>query len=176
MAWCQGFFLGGGGGAFTPPINLYCPLASFPGLPHLQLLIASSMQKRRGKAWGIFSRDTRHNRHKSSRFISTVKDMYETDLAFCASYEDGTSANWELHRAYEAYPGYKAWLQRAAEWQTWKCPAMTQSSRGAKRRHYLEFHPLYHSYPSAVLLRTWICFTGRTYLFSETCFSFLASL
>ena len=50
---------------------------------------------------------------------------------------------------------------------------MTQSSRGAKTRHYLEFHPLYHSYPSAVLLR--IC-TGRTYLFSETCFSFLASL
>ena len=68
-------------------------VASFPGLPHLQLLIASSMQKRRGKAWGIFSRDTRHDRHTSSRLISTVKDMYETDLAFCASYEDGTSAN-----------------------------------------------------------------------------------
>ena len=68
-------------------------VASFPGLPHLQLLIASSMQKRRGKAWGIFSRDTRHDRHTSSRLISTVKDMYETDLAFCASYEDGISAN-----------------------------------------------------------------------------------
>ena len=27
-----------------------------------------------------------------------------------------------------------------------------QSSRGEKRRHYLEFHPLYHSYPSVVLL------------------------
>ena len=36
-------------------------LASFPGLPHLQFLIASSMQKRRGKAWGIFSRDTWHS-------------------------------------------------------------------------------------------------------------------
>ena len=68
-------------------------VASFPGLPHLQLLIASSMQKRRGKAWGIFSRDTRHDRHTSSHLISTVKDMYKTDLAFCASYEDGTSAN-----------------------------------------------------------------------------------
>lgn len=26
-----------------------------------------------------------------------------------------------------------------------KCPAMTQSSRGTKRRHYLEFHLLYHN-------------------------------
>ena len=40
-----------------------CFVASFPGLPHLQLLIASSMQKRMGKAWGIFSHDTRHDRH-----------------------------------------------------------------------------------------------------------------
>ena len=49
--------------------------------------------KMEGTAWGIFSRDTRHNRHTSLRLISTVKDMYETDLAFCASYKDGTSAN-----------------------------------------------------------------------------------
>ena len=65
-------------------------VASFPGLPHLQFLIACSMQKRRGKAWGIFTRDTRHDRHMSSRLRSV---MYETDLAFCATYEDGTSAN-----------------------------------------------------------------------------------
>jgi len=27
--------------------------------------------------------------------------MNETDLTFCAGYEDGTSAGRELHRAYE---------------------------------------------------------------------------
>ena len=37
----------------------------------------------------------------SSRNISQV--MYGTDLA---SYEDGTSTNRELHRAYEAYPEF----------------------------------------------------------------------
>ena len=52
-------------------------LASFPGLPHLKLLIASSMQKRRGKAWEIFSHDTQHDRHMSSRLRSTVRVMYQ---------------------------------------------------------------------------------------------------
>ena len=31
--------------------------------------------------------------------------IYETDLAFCASYKDGTSASRELHQAYETYLG-----------------------------------------------------------------------
>ena len=44
---------------------------------------------------------------------------------------------------------------------------------GTSGRPHLEFHSCY---PSAVLLRIWICFTGRTYFFCETCFSFLASL
>jgi len=37
---------------------------------------------------------------------------------------------------------------------------------------------LYHSHSSAVMLQssTWICFTGRTYLSSGTCFDSLASL
>ena len=91
----------------TNYICIYIELASFPGLPHLQFLIACSMQKWRGKAWGIFSRDTRHDRYMSSRLRSIVRVMYETDLAFCTTYEDGTSANCELHRLYEAYPGYK---------------------------------------------------------------------
>jgi len=61
------------------------------------------MQKQREKAWGISSRDPRHDRQKSSRLNSQV--IYETDLAFGASYKDGTSASRELHQAYEAYPG-----------------------------------------------------------------------
>ena len=40
-------------------------LASFPGLPRLQFLIACSMQKRREKAWWILPRDPRHTwRHR----------------------------------------------------------------------------------------------------------------
>jgi len=31
--------------------------------------------------------------------------MYKTDLAFCASYKDGTSTSRELHWAYEINPG-----------------------------------------------------------------------
>ena len=46
---------------------------SFPGLLRLQFLIACSMQKRREKAWGISSRDPRHDRQKSSRLLSTAK-------------------------------------------------------------------------------------------------------
>ena len=34
-----------------------------------------------------------------------IQVIYETDLAFCASYKDATSASRELHQAYEAYQG-----------------------------------------------------------------------
>ena len=48
-------------------------LASFPGLLRLQFLIACCMQKRREKAWGISSRDLRHDHQKSSHLLSTAK-------------------------------------------------------------------------------------------------------
>ena len=102
--------------------------------------------------------------------------MHETNLTFCASYEDGTSTSRELHQAYETYPGYKPGIQKATKWQVWKYLAVMKSSRGAKRWHYLELHRLYYSHPSAVKLSTWICFTGRIYLPSGTCFNYLASL
>ena len=37
----------------------YSLLVSFPGLPTVQFLIACSMQKRKGKAWSILSREWR---------------------------------------------------------------------------------------------------------------------
>ena len=70
------------------------------------VLITCSMQKWRKKAWGISSRDLQHdcqNNVVTPPLNSQV--TYETDLAFCASYKDGTSASRELHQAYEAYPG-----------------------------------------------------------------------
>ena len=48
-------------------------MASFPGLLRLQFLIAFNMQKRREKAWGISSRDPRHDHQMSSRLLSTAK-------------------------------------------------------------------------------------------------------
>ena len=52
---------------------MYSWLASFPGLLRLQFLIACSMQKRREKAWGISSRDSRYDRQTLSRLLSTAK-------------------------------------------------------------------------------------------------------
>ena len=43
--------------------------------------------------------------------------IYKTDLAFCASYKDGTSASRELHQAHETYPGNKPRLRKATEWR-----------------------------------------------------------
>jgi len=126
-------------------------LASFPGLLHLQFLIACSMQNG-GKRPGEF-------RHMIVAWLSNVitpplnrQAIYKTDLTFCASYKDGTSASRELHRPFESYPSYKTWLQKAAEWQAWKYLAVTQSRR-VKRWHYLELHRLYHSHPSAIKLQ-----------------------
>jgi len=60
------------------------------------------MQKWREKKWGISSRDTQHDRQMLPLNSQVI---YETDLAFCASYKDGTSTGRELHLAYETYPG-----------------------------------------------------------------------
>ena len=114
------------------------------------------MQKQREKAWGILPCDLWHGRHMLSCLFSTATVLYEIDLAFCASYEDGTSTSRELHQAYETYPGYKPGIQKATKWQVWKYLAVMKSSRGAKRWHYLELHRLYYSHPSAVKLSTWI--------------------
>ena len=80
-------------------------VASFQGLLRLQFLIACSMQKRREKAWGIFV--TCSAEQLSNIIIPPLNSqvVYETDLAFCASYEDGTNTSRELHQAYETYPG-----------------------------------------------------------------------
>ena len=43
------------------------------------------------KAPGILAHDRRHDHHMSSCLTSTVKVIYETDLAFCVSYKDGPS-------------------------------------------------------------------------------------
>ena len=104
--------------------------------------------------------------YRHTYLILTVEFMYETDLAFCASYVYGTSAYTEYTQA-TRHDSKGCRVTKNAH------AAMMQSSHGG---HYLEFHPLYHSYSSVVLLQTWICFSGRTYLFSETCFSFVASL
>ena len=49
------------------------------------------------KAWGISSRDAWHGRHYVVTSPVNRQVMYETNLAFCACYEGGTSASGELH-------------------------------------------------------------------------------
>lgn len=85
----------------------YFQLASFPGLSHLQLLIACHMQERRGEAWGILQHDLRHSCHvgpMSSRLFSTAKSCNETNLDSVLATMMGQVPS-ELHKAFEAYPG-----------------------------------------------------------------------
>jgi len=104
--------------------------------------------------------------------------IYKTNLAFCASYKDGTSTS--MQRAMPSVwniPRLKATtLKGYTEWQVWKYPAAMQSSREVRKWHYLELHCLYHSHPSVVKLQTRLCLTGRTYLSSGTCLDSLPSL
>ena len=66
------------------------------------VLIACSMRTWRKKARGISSCD--RDMTVTPPFNSQV--VYKTDLASCASYEDGTSTSRELHhRAYDTYSG-----------------------------------------------------------------------
>ena len=67
-------------------------VASFQGLPRLQFLIACSMQKQSQKSYHVI------------RGMGITLYMYgrateKTDLAFCTSYEDETSANGEQRQA-----------------------------------------------------------------------------
>ena len=48
---------------------MYIGVASFPGLPRVQFLIACSMQKLSQKAWWILPRDSRQGRNILSRLI-----------------------------------------------------------------------------------------------------------
>jgi len=80
-------------------------LASFPGLLHLQFLIALQYAKTEGEGLGNF---ITWSAALPSNVVTPPLNsqvMYETDLAFCASYKNGTSASRELHQAYETYPG-----------------------------------------------------------------------
>ena len=75
-------------------------VASFQGLPRLQFLIACSMQKQSQKSYHVI-------RSTGITFVKLY--MYgrateKTDLAFCTSYEDETSADGQQHLAYKTYP------------------------------------------------------------------------
>ena len=128
-------------------------LASFQGLLHLQCLLTRSMQKQREKAWGILSRDLWPDRQMLSHLLLAAKWYTRLILHSVLATEMGQVPVRELHRVYETYLGWSHYSKRLLR-QAWKYPAVTQSSRGVKRQHYLELHCLYHSYPTAVKLRT----------------------
>jgi len=113
-----------------------------------------------GKDWGILSHNPQHDRHMSSHLLSATKWCMRPILHSVLA----TKMNNRRQRA---------------TLSIWSIPKMLLSestqlwSRG---RHYLELHCL-HLSPSAVTLQTWICFTGRTYMYlsSGTCFGSLTS-
>ena len=68
----------------------YLLVVSCPGLLHLQLLITCSLQKQTEKDWEILSHNPQHDYVITPSLSNQV--TYETNLAFCASYEDGLLA------------------------------------------------------------------------------------
>ena len=60
-------------GAWTVPGKRDCKVASFPGLLHLQFLIACSMQEWKEKTWGISSCDPWNDHQMLSRLLSPAK-------------------------------------------------------------------------------------------------------
>jgi len=54
---------------------------------------------------GVLLHDLRHDCYMCVTPLLNNQVMYETDIAFCAKYQDGISTSRELHRAYETCPG-----------------------------------------------------------------------
>jgi len=148
-----------------------------PKLLLLQFLIACSMQKWREKAWGILSYDLQHDHHICFHTSShQPSDIRPRPILHSVLH---VATRWDKH-------------QQRAMLSVWNIPrlkAMTPKGcrvtypavmaiicTWSKSWHYLELHCLYLSHLSAVKLQPWICFTGRTYFSSGTCFSSLASL
>jgi len=66
-----------------------------------QALITCNMQKLTNKSWWILSHDPWPDHHIITPPLN-CQVMYDTNLALCASYENGTSASRELHWVDEA--------------------------------------------------------------------------
>lgn len=70
-----------------------------PSIP--PVLIAYCIKKWREKAWRMLSHNPCHDLRRHHTSFQRRQVMYESDLAFCASYEDGTNTSRELQRAHE---------------------------------------------------------------------------
>ena len=93
----------------------------------------------------------------SSRLISTVKSYTGPILHSVLAMNMGQAPteSYTKHLHARSHDTKRMPSDKHENAQLSSCGAK-QSSCGAKRRHYLEFHHLYHSYPSAVMLRTWM--------------------
>ena len=75
-------------------------VASFPGLPQLQKTEGGG--RRPGESYHVIRGTGVTCRH--AYIYSHARE--KTDLGFCASYEDETSADGEQCQAYKTYPSY----------------------------------------------------------------------
>ena len=124
-------------------------LASFPGLLHLQFLIACSMHKRREKARRISSRNLQHNCQMSSCLLSIAKWYTRPILHSALATKMGQAPAGSYPERINHIPAIRHDSKRLLSDKrenTYIHIAVTQSSRGVKRWHYLELHRLYHSH------------------------------
>jgi len=85
-----------------------------------------------------------------------------TDLAFCTSYEDETSADGQQHLAYTSE--LEAIALKGCQTTCLKYPHWQNVPNVAKKKPFLDLQCLQRNRPSAVLLQSWLCSRGRTRL------------
>ena len=96
-----------------------------------------------------------------------------TDLVFCTSYEDETSADGQQHLDIRA----RSYSSEGLPNDMREVSAVTKCSYNiAKKKPFLDLQCLQRNRPSAVLLQSWLCSRGRTCLSAGTCLVSPASL
>ena len=104
----------------------------------------------------------------------------KTDIAFCTSYEDETSADGEQHQAYKNISELEGIAPKGCQTtcvkRSMKYLQLQNLANVVKKQPLLDLQRLQRNHPSAVLLQTRVCSRGRTCLSAGTCHVSLASL
>ena len=139
-----------------------------------QFFIASSMQKRREKAWGILSRDPWHDRQRSSHLLSTAKWYMRPILHSVVATKMGqvpaeSYTERMKHTQAKSHDSKRLRSDKRENTQQWCNHLMEQNGTIWSCTAYITAIPQRLSFEHG-------CFTGRTYLSSGTFFDSLASL
>ena len=150
-------------------------LASFPGLPRLQFLIACGMQKMEGE--GLVNLTT-WSAAQVSHVVMLIcivmlgrRPILRSVLATKmrqALMENKIKCTKHIRARRKSSEGLPNDSVKYLQWENF--------AYVAKKQPLLDLQCLQRNHPSAVLLQTWVWSTGRTCLSAGTCLVSLASL